>query len=137
MLVASWRARLAAVPRVFAAQIRNPLTRHAYGRAVADFSSGARRPECRRSPPLHVFAWIDRQTPTHAAPTTKLRLAAIRRLFDWLVMGQIVPVNPAGLVPRPAAAVRVGKTPVLDPEEARTLLDSIASLRTPGCATGR
>ena len=35
------------------------------------------------------------QQQERAAPTVKLRLAAIRCLFDWLVIGQVVPVNPA------------------------------------------
>jgi hypothetical protein len=33
-----------------------------------------------------------------AAPSVKQRLAAIRHLSDWLVTGQIVPINPAGSV---------------------------------------
>lgn len=60
-----------------------------------------------------------------SAPTAKLRLAAIRRLFDWLVVGQVVPTNPAASVRGPTLSVRKGKTPVLDPAEARQLLDSI------------
>ena len=32
----------------------------------------------------------------------KQRLAAIRHLSDWLVTGQVMPVNPAGSVRRPA-----------------------------------
>jgi integrase len=64
-------------------------------------------------------------TRSHSAPTAKQRLAAIRMLFDWLVTGQIVPTNPASSVRGPKHVVKVGKTPVLDPEEARTLLDSI------------
>ena len=65
------------------------------------------------------------QTREHAAPTAKLRLAAVRHLFDWLVTGQIVPVNPAALVRGPRHVVKSSKTPVLEPEGARTLLDSI------------
>ena len=55
----------------------------------------------------------------------KQHLAAIRHLFDWLVTGQVVPVNPAASVRGPAHIVRQGKTPVLEPAEARALLDSI------------
>jgi len=55
----------------------------------------------------------------------KQQLAAIRHLFDWLVMGQVMPLNPAASVRGPAHSVRKGKTPVLDPAEARLLLDSI------------
>ena len=75
--------------------------------------------------PLHVATWIEIQTRTRAAPSVKQQLAAIRHLFDWLVMGQVVPANPAASVRGPAHSVRQGKTPVLDPAEARTLLDSI------------
>ena len=44
----------------------------------------------------------------------KQQLAAIRHLFDWLVMGQVVPLNPAALVREPAHSVRQGKTAVLE-----------------------
>ena len=75
--------------------------------------------------PLHVAAWIELQTREHAAPTVKQRLAALRHLFDWLVTGQVMPTNPAASVRGPRTVVRSGKTPVLDPAEARALLDSI------------
>ena len=58
-------------------------------------------------------------------PTVKLRLAALRHLFDWLVTGQVVPTNPAGSVRGPAHVVKVGKTPVLAPDEASALIDRI------------
>ena len=75
--------------------------------------------------PLHVAAYIEELTAARSTPTAKLRLAAIRHLFDWLVIGQVVPVNPAASVRGPAHSVRRGKTPVLAPEEARALLDRI------------
>jgi site-specific recombinase XerC len=75
--------------------------------------------------PLHVAAWIELQTQTLSAPTVKQRLAAIRHLFDWLVIGQIMPHNPAASVRGPSHTARQGKTPVLDATEARQLLDSI------------
>ena len=75
--------------------------------------------------PLHVAAWVEGQTRERSAPTVKQQLAAIRHLFDWLVMGQVVPLNTAASVRRPAHSVRKGKTPVLDPAEARALLDNI------------
>jgi site-specific recombinase XerD len=75
--------------------------------------------------PLHVSAWIEQQTLDHAAPTAKLRLAALRHLFNWLVTGHVIPTNPAGLVRGPSHVVKAGKTPVLAPEEARALIDSI------------
>ena len=112
----------------FATNVRNPHTRRAYGCAVAEFLDW--RDDQGVSSigdvqPLHVAAWIEQQTREHAAPTAKARLAALRHLFDWLVTGQVVPVNPAGSVRGPSHVVTVGKTTVLDPEEARALIDSI------------
>lgn len=112
----------------FASTIRNSHTRRAYARAVGDFLGWCEAhavPSIAAVQPLHVAAWIEGQTRSHSAPTVKQQLAAIRHLFDWLVMGQIVPLNPAASVRGPAHSVRKGKTPVLDPAEARTLLDSI------------
>ena len=112
----------------FAANIRNPHTRRAYGRAVAEFMAWCddnRVPSITAVQPLHVAAWIEQQTREHAAPTAKLRLAALRHLFDWLVTGQVMPTNPAGSVRGPSHVVKAGKTPVLAPEEARALIDSI------------
>jgi site-specific recombinase XerC len=74
---------------------------------------------------VHVATWIEAGTRQLAAPSVKQRLAAIRHLFDWLVTGQVVPVNPAASVRGPLHIVTCGQTPVLDPAEARTLLDSI------------
>jgi len=51
---------------------------------------------------------------THAAPTVKQPLAAIRHLFDWFVTRQIVPHNPAAPVRGPGHTMKKGKTPVLD-----------------------
>lgn len=113
----------------FAANIRNPNTRRAYGRAVAEFlawcADAAGVPSIAAVQPLHVATWVEMQTRTRAAPTVKQQLAAIKHLFDWLVTGQVVPVNPAASVRGPSHVVRQGKTPVLEPAEARALLDSI------------
>jgi site-specific recombinase XerC len=49
----------------------------------------------------------------------------IRMLFDWLVLGQIIPANPASVVRGPKHVIKRGKTPVLSAEDARALLDSI------------
>jgi site-specific recombinase XerD len=112
----------------FAATIRNPHTRRAYGRAVAEFLAWCEEHGARsiaEVQPLHVATWIEQLTRMHAAPSVKQRLAALRHLFDWLVTGHIIEVNPAHAVRGPAHVVRHGKTPVLEPDEARALLDSI------------
>jgi site-specific recombinase XerD len=112
----------------FAANIRNPHTRRAYGRAAEEFlvwCEAAGVASIAAVQPVHVATWIEASTHELAAPSVKQRLAALRHLFDWLVTGQVVPVNPAGSVRGPRHVVISGQTPVLDPSEARALLDSI------------
>jgi site-specific recombinase XerC len=46
-------------------------------------------------------------------------------LLDWLVNGQVVPINPAHTVRGSRHVVTSGQTPVLDPSEAHALLNSI------------
>jgi site-specific recombinase XerD len=112
----------------FTAAIRNPHTRRAYALASAEFLDWCAEkgvPSLTTVHALHVATWIEQGSRTVSVPSVKLRLAAIRALFDWLVVGQIVPANPAASVRGPRHVVTVGKTPVLDPAEARALLDSI------------
>ena len=70
----------------------------------------------------------------HALPTVKQHLSAIRALLDYLVVGQVLPSNPATPVRGLKYVVKHGKTPVLDlaPTDARTLLDSIDLARPSG-----
>jgi site-specific recombinase XerD len=112
----------------FTANIRNPNTRAAYARAVSNFfawceMAGLGRLE--QLQPVHVAAYIEQLSQTHSAPSVKQHLAAVRMLFDWLVLGQVVPSNPASVVRGPKHVVKRGKTPVLSPEEARELFTSI------------
>jgi len=112
----------------FAVTIRNPHTRRAYARAAGDFLAwvAARGVTSLAGvQPLHVAAWVERLGREVSVPTVKQRLAGVRHLFDWLVTGQVMPTNPAASVRGPAHSVRRGKTPVLAPDEARRLLDSI------------
>ena len=64
------------------------------------------------------------QTHPGSAPTVKQHLAAIRMLGDWLVVSQVLPVNPAAAVRGPKHVVTKGVTPVLSPAEARRLLEA-------------
>ena len=103
----------------FVSNIRNPNTRRAYGRAVGDFLAWCERrgaASIAEVQPLHVGAYVELLTRERSAPTAKQNLAAIRMLFDWLVTGQIVRINPASSVRGPKHIVKVGKTAVLDPD---------------------
>jgi len=112
----------------FATNIRNPHTRRAYAQATLEFLTrceAAGAPSINAVQPVHVAAYIEQLARERSAPTAKQRLAAIRHLFDWLVVGQVIPMNPAASVRGPKHIVKKGKTPVLSPMEARRLLESI------------
>ena len=123
------------VMEFFTAHIRNPHTRKAYARASARFAAWAERcgiAHLRQVEPVHVAPYIEELQGRMAAPSVKLHLAGIRMLFDWLVVGQILPTNPASAVRGPKHSVKKGKTPVLTAAEARDLLDSIVTDTLPG-----
>ena len=73
----------------FTAQIRNPHTRAAYGVAVTRFFTwcDARGLALAQISPIAVATYIEDMQGRYRAPTIKQHLAAIRRLFDWLVTG--------------------------------------------------
>ena len=87
----------------FTANIRNPNTRMAYLMAAYRFADWceARGLTLDRVEPMLVAAYIEQLTKTCAPATVKQHLAAIRVLFDWLVVGQVVPFNPASSVRGP------------------------------------
>ena len=112
----------------FTANIRNVHTRRAYYRAVVGFFDWCQERdlgELGRILPIHIAAYIEELQQAQSKSTVKQHLAAVRMLFDYLVIGQIVPVNPATSVRGPKHVVKKGKTPVLSAEEARLLLDSV------------
>ena len=113
----------------FTSSIRNPNTRAAYARGAGNFLAWCEEVAgldgLEDIEPLHVAAYIEGVGRELSAPTVKQRLAAIRMLFDWLVVRQVIATNPAAAVRGPKHVVAKGKTPVLDAEEARALLDSI------------
>jgi site-specific recombinase XerD len=112
----------------FAATIRNKNTRLAYYRAACNFFAWLEQhgiAELVDIEPIHVAAYVETLQATHSKPTLKQHLAAVRMLFDWLVVGQVLATNPAHAVRGPTHVVKRGKTPVLTAKQARELLDSI------------
>jgi site-specific recombinase XerD len=112
----------------FTANIRNRNTRVAYAKAVSDFfrwCEAVGLHELGSLEPVHVAAYVEQLGKTHSAPSVKQHLAAVRMLFDWLVVGQVARSNPASVVRGPKHVVKRGKTPILSPEEARQLFESI------------
>ena len=125
LIVAAGPNAVARFLEFFAGRIANERTRSAYGRAVGQFLAWceARGLGLESVSPLHVAAYI--RTHPGSAPTVKQHLAAIRMLCDWLVVNQVLPVNPAAAVRGPKHVVTKGATPVLTPAEARKLLEHI------------
>jgi len=113
----------------FTAQINNSHTRKAYLRATSEFAAWCGTygiDDLGQVRPVHVAAYIEGLRATIAPPSVKLKLAAIRMLFDWLVVGQVIPTNPAHSVKGPKHVVKKGKTSVLSAGEVRVLIDSLA-----------
>jgi site-specific recombinase XerD len=127
----------------FAASIENDNTRMAYYRAVCSFFAWVEQHGIGGLfdiEPFHVAAYLKALTVSDAGnpavkecaaakPTVKQHLAAIRMLFDWLIVGQVLAINPAHAVRGPKHVVNRGKTPVLSEEQARQLLESINVVR--------
>lgn len=119
----------------FSSHIRNRNTRRAYMEAVRQFSAFCAQhgiEDLAQVEPVHVAAFVEDQLRDHSRPTVKQRLAALRMLFDWMVVGQVLPVNPAHAVRGPRHTQRKGKTPVLNVDEARALIEAIETNSLPG-----
>lgn len=118
----------------FTANHQNQNTRRAYYKAACRFSDwceGRGLKDLAHVKPLHVAAYIEMlgkaqgQGQGLSKPTVKQHLAALRMLFDWLVVGHVIDTNPAHAVRGPKYSQKKGRTPVLDREEARALLAAI------------
>jgi site-specific recombinase XerD len=112
----------------FTAQINNDHTRKSYLNATRRFAQWCEAhgiDVLAEVQPFHVAAFVKELQGQFAPPTVKQHLAALRMLFDWLVTGHVLDVNPAHAVRGPKYVVTKGKTPVLTAEEARAVLDAI------------
>jgi site-specific recombinase XerD len=129
-----------AVKRVFeffATQLNNDHTRKAYINATRRFAQWCEArgiSELASVESAHIAAFIKPLERQFTPPTVKQHLAALRMLFDWLVIGHVIEVNPAHAVRGPKYVMKKGKTPVLTAEGARELLDSIRILKNTGAA---
>ena len=108
----------------FTAQINNDYTRKAYLNATRRGIGQLANVQA-----FHVAAFVKELQGVLSPPTVKQHLATLRMLFDWLVTGHVLDVNPAHAVRGPKHVVKKGKTPVLSSDEARDLLDSIAIVK--------
>jgi hypothetical protein len=116
------QAKERAEKRFFAfstANIRNPNTWRAYGRAMADFCAWCDRCEITlpQIEPILVATYLETISRRLSAPSVKLYLAAIRMLFDWLVVGQILSMNPAAALRAPSMWSNAARPPCSRPKK--------------------
>src|ERR1700758_77065 len=99
----------------FTSTIRNRNTRAAYARACWQFFDwcAAHGLELMTVRPFHVAAWIE-DFPG-SKPTIKQKLAAVRMLYDFLVVRQITPSNTAHAVRGPKYVVKKSQDACLEP----------------------
>jgi integrase/recombinase XerD len=119
---------------LFTANIRNKNTRRAYYKAACRFSDWCEVRELldlAKVKPLHIAAYIKMlglpqpHGQELSTPTVKQDLAALRRLFDSLVVGHVLDTKPAHAVRGPKFSQKKARTPVLDRDEARALIAAI------------
>ncbi|MGQ7848655.1 tyrosine-type recombinase/integrase [Granulosicoccus sp. 3-233] len=115
----------------FTANIRNKNTRSAYARAVWKFFDSCPL-ALHDITSVHIAAYVEKLGEEYAPPTVKQHLAALRMLFDFLIIGQIMPTNPAHAVRGPKHVVKKGKTPILVKDEIKQLFDSIDATTSVG-----
>ncbi|MEZ4710657.1 MAG: tyrosine-type recombinase/integrase [Caldilineaceae bacterium] len=118
----------------FKSKIRNPNTRLAYTKAVIKFLNWCETHNLafNQINPIILGEYFDSLKMELQITTVKQHHSAIKKFFDWMVMGHFFPINPMYSVEAPKYSQRKGKTPVMEPEEARQLLDSIDTTTTVG-----
>jgi site-specific recombinase XerD len=130
-----WSGERAALRTVefLTVSVRNVHTRRAYLRAVQRFAAWC---DLRALPlPLvtgpHVALYLEELGRALSPVSVKQHLAALKHWFDSLVLGHVLEHNPAHAVRGPRYAQETGKTPVLEREQAKALLDSMAGEDVP------
>ncbi len=111
----------------FTAEIENDNTRAAYYQAIKQFDLWCEQKgfSLQQLQPFIVAAYAKELKETRHPQTVKQHLAALRMLFDNLVIGQVIPNNPAASVRGPKYSTKKGKTPVLTEDETRQLIKKI------------
>ena len=111
----------------FTARIANPGTRKIYGRAVWKFCRWCELHSVR----LHevtaptVAAYLEQRQASIALVTVKVEASALRHWLDFLTERGVLKHIPASAVRTPRLVIDEGRTPVLEPDEARKLFASL------------
>jgi site-specific recombinase XerD len=108
---------------LLAAHVRNPNTRSAYRVAWRSFLAFC---SARNLKAYHVGAWLDQHPGSRSAQ--RQHLAAVRLLFDHLMMRGVLEYNPAARAKPPRLVREFSHTPVFGEAEIVAFLDSIQPL---------
>ena len=105
--------------------MRNPNTRSAYQVAWRSFLAfcSVRGSHLKSVKAYHVGSWLDQHPGSRS--TQRQHLAAVRLLFDSLMMRGIVEYNPAVRARPPRLVRESSRTPVFEEAEIVAFLDSI------------
>src|SRR6202162_6329569 len=108
------------------ARVRNPNTRSAYRVAWRSFLAfcSARQLELGKVKAYHVGAWLDQHPGSRS--TQRQHLAALRLLFESLLMRGAVEYNPAARARPPRLVRESSQTAVFEEAEIVAFLDSIS-----------
>lgn len=111
----------------FAFEVQSHNTRQAYFHATAQFFywCNERGLDLEEITPTAIAAYARELDKKYAESTVKQHLAAIRRLFEYLAEGGLLPTNPAAEVHRPRRVVRKSQSQPLSHQQVRDLLESI------------
>jgi site-specific recombinase XerD len=114
----------------FVAHIRNRHTRRAYARQARDFLAWCEARglgDVRQVRTEHAAAYVEALARGRLETSSvKQALAALRALFDWLVVRQAVPAgSPFAAVRGPRLVVDEGRTPCLDGGQVVGLFEAI------------
>ena len=113
---------------LFAANIGNPHTRRAYARAAEEFLAWSRAPACRRSAPCSRFTSPSGSRPQRASSRRRASSNGSPRSVTCSIgssRGRSCRSTRPARCAGPRHVVTCRQTRVLDPSEARALLDSI------------
>jgi site-specific recombinase XerD len=110
----------------FAGTLPNSNTRAAYGRDVRRFFDwcAARGYEPLSVTPLHLASYREVLAQKMEPTTVKRHFSALRSLYAWWVEKGVLVTNPVREVKTEKVARSEGKTPALDAEQVRQLLES-------------
>ena len=90
--------------------------------------------------PPHVAAYVEElsvtrpEGPELSKPTVKQHLAALRMLFDWLVVGHVIDNNPAHAVRGPKCSRRKARRRCSTARKRGRLSPRLTPARLPACA---